>query len=523
MSDNAVNVDRSERADRMMTVASGWAAVVLAVLGVHRWVAEGAMDWWARAGLILAAGLGIMWVWGYWPQIGTRLRAWVRGGGLNTTVIAVGLIVALVIVNTMARRRMPVKWDLTQNQRFTLAPRSREILKSLKSPVKATVFIPAGRSTAPARDLFKQYADASDRFTWTHVDPLVDQVKLLQMKPTLNPTDLTGAVLEYGGKRQDVNEFTEKEVTSAILKMTRDTQRKILFLRGHGEAEVEGGTEPAKSVQMLVADLKGLGWPVEGVDLYGDKATTPDPDQVAVLVIAGPERELVEDEQKRINEYLEKGGDVLLLLDPGGPPLTKFLQPWGIKTTNDIVLDQTQQGLVVVQADRDAHEAVRTARRVLFQPLRSVTAISPAPKDITVTELLKSGPMSEYVENVPPGTGSIDVRNTKPGPIGLAALAEKKLGTGDDAKTARLIVVGDSVFMADQLTRLPGFFNLALASGLVNYLGEEDALVAIPPKDENTEQAFLTPNQGRLLSLIHLWDFPLLALILAIVVYLKRR
>ena len=91
----------------------------------------------------------------------------------------------------------------------------------------------------------------------------------MQMQPKLSPTDFTGAVLEYGDKRQDVADFTEKEVTSAILKMTRDTQRKIAFLRGHGEPDVEPTAtagEPGKSVQMLLTDLKDLGWPVEGVD-----------------------------------------------------------------------------------------------------------------------------------------------------------------------------------------------------------------------------------------------------------------
>ena len=55
------------------------------------------------------------------------------------------------------------------------------------------------------------------------------------------------------------------------------------------------------------------------------------------------------------------------------------------------MLDRSQQGLVVVEAGRDAHAAVKPAVRVLFQPLRSVTAASPAPTGVTVTELLKSG------------------------------------------------------------------------------------------------------------------------------------
>jgi len=533
MSDSTSDIERIERADhadRMLTTVSGWASIVLGILGLHRWVALGAIDWWARAGLILSFGLAVMWVWGYWPLITGRLRNWTRGGGLNTTAIAVGLVLCLILVNTVVRRRLNWKMDLTQNQRFTLADRTREILKGLNKPVTATVFLPAGagRAAAQARDLFKQYADASDKFQWTKVDPLVDQTTFIAKKPKLNQANFTGAILEYDGKRQDLQDFTEKDITSAILKMTRETERKILFLKGHGEPEV-GATaaagDPMKSIQTLQEELTGLQWQVEAISLYGKDAKAPDPATAAVLVIAGPERELAEDEQKRINEYLNAGGRVLLLLESRGPSLAKFLQPWGVKTGDDLVLDRSQQGLVVVEAARDAHAAVKSGRRVLFQPLRSVTAASPAPTGITVTELLRSGEFSEVIPNFVQGKSDLRAAlpTAKPGPIGLAALAEKSIGTGDQAKKARLIVVGDSAFMSDQFTRLPTFFNLALASGLVNYLGEEEALVAIPPRDENTEQAFLTPDQGRLLALIHLWDFPLLALLLAIFVYMKRR
>ena len=512
-----------------MTVASGWASIVLLVLGLHRWVAIGTMDWWARAGLILGAGLAIMWAWGYWPQIAARTRHWVRSGGLNTTVIAIGLVLCLIVVNLMVRRRMPVKWDLTQNKRFTLSDRSRQVLKSLDQPVQATVFLPAGagRSAARAKDLFKQYADAGDRFNWKRVDPLLEQEKYLAINPPprLSSTDFTGAILEYDGKRQDVTDFTEKEVTSAILKMTRSTPRKVLFVKGHGELEVEGQSgDPRKSIQVLLQDLRESNWPIETADLYGKTAKTPDPKEVAALVIAGPERELAPEEWKRVEEYLNKGGHVLLMLNPQGPTFSKQLASWGIKTGDDLVIDRVR-GALVVEADASAHQAVRSARRTLFLNMRSVTAASPAPGGITVTELLKSGATSEVVPNFVPGKTDLRqaLANAKPGPTGIAAMAEKKIGTGDDAPTARLIVVGDNTFAVDQLTQVPNAFNLTLASGLVSYLGEEEALVAIPPKDENTEQAFLTQDQLRLLSLIHIWDFPLLALVLAIIVYVKRR
>jgi hypothetical protein len=550
MSDNVRRIETADRADRLMTVASGWAAVVLALFGLHRWLAAGTMDWWARAGLILGFGLGVMWIWGYWPTIAARFKSWARGGGLNTFAIALGLIVALIIVNTLVRRRAAMKWDLTKNQRYTLSPRSAEVVRNLKGTLKATIFVPKDADTGRARDLFRQYADASDKFDWRVVDPLSDQKEYLAKQPKLSP-QFQAAVIEYNGKRQDVTDFTEKEVTSAILKLTRETPRKLLFTKGHGEPDPSAPSAGPSGMGQVVQDLKDLQWPVETVDLLGkgsqaipgapgaagglqlsqpqkavDGGSAPqlDPEQVAALVIAGPRRDFEAAEVKQVNDYLNKGGKVLLLLDDLGPSFEKLLAPWGIKTTNDIVIGQFQQGIIVTGVDQNAHAAVKgaTGMRLILPPMHSVTAASPAPTGITVTEILNSGPassqISNFVRNKP-----VDPNAGKPGPTGLAAIAEKSIGTGDAAKKARLLVMGGYTWATDQWVGLTRGASLSLASGLVNYVGEEEALVSIPPKDENTEQAFLTTEQERLLTLIHFWDFPLLALVLAIVVYVKRR
>ncbi len=531
MSDNtelSASFDKAERADRALTAFSGWAAMLAGILALHRWIFLGSIDWWARAGLILCVGLAVTWAWGQWPLIAGRLVAWRRTGGLNTSLIAVAMIAVLILANTMARRRLPWTWDLTKNQRFTLAQQSRDVLKSLKSPVKATLFVPGGGDPRP-RELLEQYAQASDRFTFNVVDSVSKPQEVRAANPQLND-DLTGIQLRVEGKApQGVIEFNEKSLTSAILRLTRDAPKKLLFTTGHGEPSVvAAGGDPRQSIQTLTSILKSQQWPVEPLDLYGKDAKVPDPALVAAVIIAGPLRDFTADELKRLGQYLDAGGRVLLLLNLSGPTYEKFLAPWGIKTRQDMVTDPRSGGLVVVTGAPDAHASVRVLRgqRALFTGARTVTSLTPAPAGVTVTELFKSGAGSEVVPNFTPGKMDFQqaLRNATPGPASIAALAEKSIGTGDQAKKARVLVVGDCDFTYDSLVRLvPQAINAELAAGMVNYLAEEDALVAIPPKDENTEQVFLTEDQGRLLLLIHFLDFPLLGLILAVLVYVKRR
>jgi ABC-type uncharacterized transport system involved in gliding motility auxiliary subunit len=529
--DPRLEPDRAERADELITLVSGWAALVFAVLGFNRWAALGwKMDWWARAGLIMGAGLALMWIWGHFPAIWARLKQWKRAGGLNAFLIALALVVGLVIVNTIVRRRVQVKWDLTKNQRFTLSPRTREILTSLPDKVTVTFFAPnpsrPSQNAARGIDLLKQYADISPKFTWTLVDPLTDQETLLSKNPkNLTAPEFTSAIFEMGSKRQEITDYTEKELTSALLKMTRETERKIAFLTGHGESPLQGaGGGPGKSIQQVKQLLEDSQWKLEPLDLYRKDAPTPDPAQTAVIVIAGPERALAPEEEKRLTGYLNKGGKVLLLLSSAGPDFSKLLAQWGIKTTNDLVIGPREGGLLVATADESSHVAVRPIRggRVAFFPMKSVSSASPAPTGITVTELIKSEPQAARVTGYVPGKTDLNaaLATAKPEQVSLAALAEKSVA--NDQK-ARLIVVGDSAFMGDQLAQLPTLYNRDLAAGLVNYLAEEEALVNIAPKEENTEQAFVLPEQMTLFRVLFLFEFPLLALALAILVYLKRR
>ena len=528
MSDQTPTVEPAERSEEIITIASGWGALVCTLLGMHRWVATGQFDWWTRLGIIAGVALAIMWAWGRGPAFASRIGAWVRSGGLNTTLVAVGLVICLVVVNTLVRRRAFVRLDLTKNQRFTLSQRSREVLKGLQQPITVTAFL-TSRADPRARDLLKQYADASEKFTWVAVDPLSDRKTVLEKQPRLNETDFTGALFEMAGKKENVTEFTEKALTSAILKLTRTTDRKVLFLKGHGEPDIAAPAgNPQRSLSMLKQDLEGVQWTTGSLDLYPKGAATPDPAEVAVIVIAGPRREFSADEQKRLDEYLNKGGRVLLLLDPEGPSFAKWLAAWGIKAGDNLVIGQQNGGLIVAGLE-GAHQAVKNlaGNRVIFPPMRSVGAAAPPPNGINITELIKSPEGSQLVDPFIPGKTNLQqaLGTASPGVHPVAVIAEKSIGTGDQQKTGRLIVVGDNTYTADSLGRQLSMVaaNVEMTSAWVSFLGEEEALVAIPPKDEQTEEAFLTPEQGRMLALIHFADFPLLALVLALVVYLKRR
>ena len=65
------------------------------------------------------------------------------------------------------------------------------------------------------------------------------------------------------------------------------------------------------------------------------------PDDAAQVIIAGPKKPLLATEIDSLKQYLQKGGKLLVMLDPyqdGG--LNDFLQGYGVELHDDIVIDK---------------------------------------------------------------------------------------------------------------------------------------------------------------------------------------
>ena len=197
------------------------------------------------------------------------------------------------------------------------------------------------------------------------------------------------------------------------------------------------------------------------------------PADASVLVIAGATYPLRAEETKAMQEYLGKGGHVLVLVGPSpkSPAFNDLLQPWGVKVGNDQVVDLTNTILgtsIPAVVAYETHDITKDLRRAAtaYPFARSVTAITPAPAGVTVTPLMKSSANS-WAETNLKGTPKLDPQDT-PGPVTLGVAVTKDLSgpapTGDKAggksgKIARLVVLGSSEMAANGMTdprALPG-------------------------------------------------------------------
>jgi len=291
-------------------------------------------------GIIIAGGVvslvGLIFVTRkFWQQRSTQM-------GVNALVAIVAFVTIIGLLNFLGVRYGKTI-DLTENNLYTLAPQSQQLVDNLEQPLTVVVFEypPSQKSER----LLENYQKYSQNFKFNFIDPQTNIAKVKEFG-----VESYGEVyIEYGQKTQfvqQVNEtqsLSEVKLTSAIQNIQRDRVSFVYFLQGHGEPpleEVQGGLSQA------VASLEKQGYKVQPFN-FADETNLPDSAN-SVLIIASPKRELFPGEVRSIQTYLAGGGKILLLLDPqSNSGLEPILETWGIQLDDRVIVDASGQGEVL--------------------------------------------------------------------------------------------------------------------------------------------------------------------------------
>jgi hypothetical protein len=156
--------------------------------------------------------------------------------GLNSFLMIVLFTGILIIVNFLASRHS-IRWDLSENQNFTLAPQTHRVLRGLPHDVKITVFT---REKDPGYQVFKErlesYRQASTKLSVEFIDP-EKQPKIAQSYGIFR-TDT--AIFESNGQTIRVTSPSEVELTGALIRISKDAKKRIVFVEGHRSTHPTG-------------------------------------------------------------------------------------------------------------------------------------------------------------------------------------------------------------------------------------------------------------------------------------------
>lgn len=496
----------------------GLVSFVLLLVAFGLYLATSRLTWYVKI-LLGVSIVGIISFWAFNIFISKTARY-----GSNVAVVILLVLVISVVINFMSSRHF-FRIDTTEGKIFSLSEQTLKILKGLTQDINVTAFYTENHYRRRiAVDTLNEYAQKSNKIHVTVVDPASKPglASAYQIKE-----DGT-VVFELGDKKQSVTSYQneEQDFTSAILKLISNKQKKVYFLDGHGEKDIEGFEDD--SYGNLKKKIEADNYIVEKLVLA---RLTSVPQDCDVLVIAGPKTPLLPQEEKAIIDYLDKGGKAIIMVDPHpSPSLSNILSRWGVDVQDDIILDgfgQTMFGdaTVPVAVKYEYHLITAPISRLMtfFPMARSISVKKEKPTNIEVTELVKTSNESWGETDIDGLLSrrslSRDANQDNIGPLNVAVAVVKRF----DSKEKRVLVaVGDSDFGTNAYLQ-QGNPNLFLNS--LNWLSEDEELISIRPvsTDEAAVVQKLSGRQLRFITLISIFAAPTVLIFIGGRVWWKRR
>ena len=496
-------------------------------------------DWDWIAQTCFYGGLGLIVVYAVVHFSGIRSTLKTRaarygGAAVAGALLVLGILVLANVLNVRHNGRI----DLTENQLYSLSDQSLKVIESLEGEIEIIGFFGGDAGRLRFEDLVKQYR--SPRVAYRVVDPERQPGVAAQYGVSRE-----GQIVVVSGEEQvQVDDLSEQKITDAIIKITRDEEKVIYFLQGHGERDITDGA--AEGFSLARQEVENQNYRVESYNLAQQNQL---PEDATVMVSAGPRVGFLSTEISLLKTFLAEGGKLLLLVDPQTElDLGDFLAEYGLGLANQVVIDASLRGQLLgaaapVVADYADHPMTRELRGAnTFFPGSQNLTLSDSPLDYRTTELLSTSAASWAEADFEGEEVTFDPDSDTEGPLPLAAAATRILDSieesedestpqepvrqddGSDStrvRESRLVLFGDSDFASN------AYFN-EIANGdlflmAVGWLAEETDLLAIRSKDPQNRRINVTLGQSRMIFWASVVLLPLATLILGAAVWVRRR
>ena len=484
------------------------------------------------------------------------LRRLSTGTGVTLQILALTVILALV--NGFAYKHYH-RFDYSRDRKSALSDRTKKFLEGLGKPVKMIVFMSTGsplqsdvsnladeyRNTQPKYiqleqvDPYRNVGRATEiaaKYKIVHSGDQSENVVILDCEgrtkvigeDKMAEYDNSGAMM---GQPPQITAFLgEQAITGGLLEVTEGKKSNVYYLQGHGEP----GFAKGQPLDIIGTLLEGEHLSASELNLLNVPAVPAD---ASVVMLIGARYDLTDRETQLLDEYWNKGGRLIILLDPDAktPNLAGFLLKMGIKPDDDRVLTTVAMG-AYTGIVRDTVTSFAGNTPIATQ-LAGLTPVFPGgAQSLTLTPqagtatgvklapLLVANPKfwgeMDYkdLEN----TGAYDDPTDKHAPLYVAATVEK--GAPGDQRVqvgaARMIVVGQAHFAEKGFMdeRTGNFFLSSL-----NWLLERESLIAIAPKRVQTFSLNLPDSQIRLFFNLTILAMPAFFALLGLIVWWRRR
>ena len=521
-----------------LTPFLGTALSRLSVMGHFENVARGVIDlrdivyFLSTAGLFVAMAVGLL----------VKQRLSEQRESYKRLRAGIAILLGLVVVTNLLGGNIRGRVDLTRESLYTLSPGSEETLDNLSDLVTLKLFISdelpseLEPTLRDVRDLISDMSRAGgDNLVVENLNPgddldvavearsfgiIENEFNILRDDEFEVRRGWFGLALLYAD-RQEVIPFIsgtadlEFRIASAISVMTTDKRPSVAFLTGFGAL----GENELPSLGRALMER----YEVTSLDLSQEGDLGLNPENMDLVVLAGPKEPVSEKKVDEIENFISQGGGALILVDKHQisvetpttslvtTGLEEFLQKQGIGVDEGLVMDYGSNSNISM----GPQGLFNVVRPYPLWPIGLKGNLHATTRDLNG---LSAGwataiTIADSVENIerlwitteaggiqPPNSLIMPDALLQPDPDGFQTVTlAVAIGGGEAESTTnavqngRIIVVGDVDFLEESFIQVSPD-NLIFAENAIDWLAQDEALIAIRSKTRTPPPIIFTSD-----------------------------
>ncbi|RDU23759.1 GldG family protein [Anaerosacchariphilus polymeriproducens] len=458
--------------------------------------------------------------------------------GSYSTLLAV-IAIAMVIVLNLIVNAIPAnytKFDVSTQKLTKISKQTKEILSNLSEDVTIYQITQQKNKDKTISALLERYKAGSSRIKIEEIDPATNPnfasnytsdtlkensviIKSEKRSKVIPYDSIYASSMDSATYQQTTSFDGEGQITSGVDYVTTNDLPVVYELEGHGETKLSAAYISAIEKQNIS---------VKSVNLVTSETLPKDCD---CLFIMAPKQDLTESELKKINAYLEKGGNIFIASGYEKTDLKNLesiLGSYQMKVKDGLIVENDNSHFVnqypyYLVPDLTEHKVtsdlISENLRVIVPESRAIELVESKDKNISTTSLLTTSDKAYKKVLEGNDTSLVQEDSDETGTFNVAAAATKKLKD----KESHLIYLASSKFFVDDINQLVAGANEDFAINGLSWMCEHESGIAIHSKSLDTQKLVLSAGQVNFWSLLLMIVIPITVIIAGIVVWLRRR
>lgn len=457
--------------------------------------------------------------------------------GGAATILTIVLIGIIIFINLIVAQ-LDWKVDLTENKMFTLSEQTNQILDNLNRDVTIYGLYTTGNENRIISEILTKYSSRSNKVKVEYIDPLLNPQFVNQYEGT--SSDLMGSVIieskdkyriitpqdfinisydQYYQPQAD-SLAVEQRISSAIHFVSSDYTPIIYQLVGHEQRPLFDNIK-----QIMTRE----NYEIKDLDLLTAEEV---PKDAEIIIINGPQRDLSDNEDQLLRDYLRQGGRVIILLDHKMNELSNFkglLNSYGLNLEQAIIIEgnpgKRLNNPLYLVPEMKSHEILSplvTKRSSVIIPVGYPLNIMEARRDTLEIKPLLLTSNNSWAKT----ESSVEGLNKEPGdlegPFNLAAMVTDN-PRGYAEKPAKLLVVANYMFLNPEFSRLSREANTDFFMNSLSYLQEQQESIYIRPTSLKGNVIEIKYLQQLIVSGIVVILIPVLVFLTGVIVWMRRK